>query len=262
MTAGAFARFQECVDRLKPASAIVLGSGLAGAVEQLHLTASVPFDCVPGLVPTAISGHAGLIAIGDWAGRPALVCFGRLHYYEGHRLDVVTAPVRILAALGARRLLLTNSAGGIHPDLEPGSLMLVRCHLKLLTSRDWCEIARGREPFSAYSDRIGTLLQQHEDSAGHEIKSGTYATVTGPSYETPAEIRALRALGADVVGMSTADEAEAALALGMEVAAISCITNRAAGLGEKPLDHAEVLLNAQLGIARLGELIEQFVSYE
>ncbi len=253
MTA-AFDRFRDEVGRSRPATAVILGSGLAGAVSRFRETCSVLFDLIPGLVAPTVRGHAGRIALGDWAGIFTIICFGRLHFYEGHPPDVVTGPVRVLAELGAKRLILTNAAGGIHPSLGPGSLLVIRRHLAFLDRDSWREVARGGDRPSPYSAELIGSIQ-----ANHDLLAGTYAAVTGPCYETPAEIRALRGCGADAVGMSTAREAEAAAALGMEVAAISCITNRAAGLGDSRLNHAEVLANARLGVSRLGEILASLI---
>jgi purine-nucleoside phosphorylase len=210
-------------------------------------------------VPPTVQGHKGRLAVGDWAGTPALVFFGRLHFYEGHPWDVVTGTVRVLADLGAKILVLTNAAGGIHPSLGPGSLMAIRDHIGLLSRDAWRELAAGTRPPSPYSPRLVRVMQEHETAAGRGLLAGVYAALTGPSYETPAEIRALRACGADAVGMSTAKEAEAAAALGLEVAGVSVVTNQAAGLGDRPLDHHEVLANANLAAERLGALLAHVV---
>jgi purine-nucleoside phosphorylase len=227
----------------------VLGSGLGGIDTHFRETESIPFTDVPGLCVPSVGGHAGRLALGEWDSAPALVFFGRVHYYEGHSWNAVTAPVRLAAELGVKRMVLTNAAGGIHPKLAPGSLMALRGHLALLQPADWRQ-ARIATP---YSDDLLKLVRD----AG--LFAGVYAALTGPSYETPAEIRALAAMGADAVGMSTAREAEAAAELGLEVAAISCITNRAAGLAAGALDHDEVLMNARSAVERLGEVIGRLV---
>lgn len=250
-----FAEFARLATSLSPRTAVVLGSGLAGATAQFAERASVAFADIPGLVPPSVHGHGGRLAVGEWTGVPALLFLGRLHFYEGHPLGVITGTVRTAAELGAKRLVLTNAAGGIHPSLEPGGLMAIRGHLKLLGPNAWRALAGDTAEPQPYSRHLIEVLHAHERGAGRELLAGVYAALTGPSYETPAEIRALRACGADAVGMSTALEAEAAAALGLEVAAISCVTNRAAGLGDAPLDHAEVLVNARLAVARMGELL-------
>jgi purine-nucleoside phosphorylase len=229
----------------------VLGSGLGGVAAGFRERAAVGFADVPGLAPPTVGGHGGRLAVGEWGGVPVLVFFGRLHFYEGHPWDVVCGPARVAAELGARAFVQTNAVGGIHPALGPGSLMAVARHLTLLGPIDW----RNLTPPAPYSPRLLGVLTNHESAAGRALPAGTYAALTGPSYETPAEIRALRAVGADAVGMSTAREAEAAAGLGLEVAAVSCVTNHAAGLTDAPLDHAEVVRNARLATDRLAALL-------
>jgi purine-nucleoside phosphorylase len=254
-----FAAFARTVSQLAPRTAVVLGSGLAGATAAFAERASVGFGDVPGLVPPTVHGHGGRLAAGEWAGVPALLFLGRLHFYEGHPWSVVTGTVRTAAELGAARVVLTNAAGGIHPSLKPGDLMAIRGHIKLLGPAAWRAVANDTALSQPYSPRLIGVLQAHEVAAGRDLLAGVYAALTGPCYETPAEIRALAACGADAVGMSTAVEAEEAARLGLEVAGISCVTNKAAGLGGAPLDHAEVLVNATLAVERMGELLRHLV---
>ena len=256
----AFAEFERAVRELVPRSAIVLGSGLAGATTHFRESASAAFDKVPGLASTTVHGHRGRLAVGLWGEIPVLLFFGRLHFYEGHSRELVTGTVRAAANLGAERLILTNAAGGIHPALTPGSLMAIRGHIKLLGREAWRGLPKTEAMTEPYSPRLLRAMRDRESSEGLEIPVGVYAALTGPSYETPAEIRALAACGADAVGMSTALEAEAGLELGMEVAAISCITNKAAGIGDELLDHTEVLVNANLAVERLRGLLGVLVS--
>lgn len=248
----AFAAFTSHCRSVSPRSAVVLGSGLGDVARAFTEVAAVPFAGVPGFVAPTVHGHRGTLAVGYWAGTPALVFHGRMHYYEGHPREIVTAPVRIAAELDAKRLVLTNAAGGIHPELDPGSLMAIRGHLKVLGAGAWRALAAGNSVVSPYAPRLLDRMTG--------LVAGVYAALTGPCYETPAEIRAMAACGADAVGMSTALEAEAAAELGMEVAAISCVTNRAAGLSAAPLDHSEVLVNAKLAVSRLGELIGELLA--
>ena len=248
----AFAAFRSVAAALAPRSAVVLGSGLGGATAGFAPAATVGYADVPGLIPPTIAGHRGQLAVGHWNGVSVLVCFGRVHFYEGHPWERVTQLVRHIAEFGVRRLLLTNAAGGIHPELRPGSVMAIRAHWKLLDREAW----RGLEPTGPYAPRLVDLLQQLEPG----LLAGTYAALTGPCYETPAEIRALQAIGADAVGMSTAIEAETAMALGLEVAGLSSITNKAAGLSAGPLSHKEVEDCASEMAAHVGELIGKFVA--
>lgn len=245
--------FTASVRKHAPRTAIVLGSGLGSVPQPFQELASVEFGAVPDLPAPSVHGHSGKISLGMCGDRSLLVFRGRLHFYEGHSWDRVAAPIILAAELGVRVLLLTNAAGGIHDSLWPGDLMILRDHLFLQTLDAWKRLADPRPP--VYSSRLIQFLQDIERERNRELMAGIYAAVTGPCYETPAEIRALRAMGADAVGMSTAYEAETATGLGLEVAAISCITNKAAGLASGILDHREVLANASKPAERISEIL-------
>jgi purine-nucleoside phosphorylase len=257
--------FSSAVNSLQPRVAVVLGSGQSSVLGGLAETASVTFAEVPGLAVPSVSGHSGNIVIGALGDVPLVVFQGRLHFYEGHAWEKVAAPIAFAASLGVKTLLLTNAAGGIHPSLCPGSLMIVRDHLFWQRPGSWrgpgpetCACIDGAQT-SPYSSRLIEQLHAAGQETGEALMSGVYAAVTGPCYETPAEIRALRDAGADAVGMSTAHECETGRALGMECAAISAITNKGAGLCEGTLDHKDVL-QVMAGIReRLGRLIAVFV---
>ena len=250
-----FPEFLAAAASVRPRAAVVLGSGLGAVADRFQAAASVGFGEVPGLVPPTVAGHRGQVAVGHWAGVPAVVCFGRVHFYEGHPPERLTRLVRLFAECGATAVLLTNAAGGIHPSLTPGSLMAIRGHFKLIGGEAWKALPDGRPCSAPYSPRLLDLVLRSEAAAGRDLLAGTYAALTGPSYETPAEIRCLRTAGADAVGMSTAWEAEAAAGLGLEVAAVSCVTNLGAGLSDGPLSHAEVEVTARTAIGRLAELV-------
>ncbi len=239
-----------------PAVALVLGSGLGQVARRVGNTCSVPFVQIPGLPAAAIAGHRGCLTLGNWAGRRLLLFEGRAHFYEGHPWRDVTAGVQAARALGVRTVLLTCAAGGIRADLAPGSLMAIREHVDWTGPNCW---RLGRPTTSPYTPRLLGLLEEAARSAKVDLTTGNYAAVTGPCYETPAEIRALRQWGADAVGMSTAREAQAACDGGMECAAIACITNRAAGLADGPLHHEEVLSTAAAQSERFADLLEQFL---
>jgi purine-nucleoside phosphorylase len=244
----AFDRFRSAADAVRPQAAVVFGSGLAAAASPAFTpAATISYADIPGMAPPGVAGHRGELAVGHWAGVPVAVGFGRVHFYEGHPWERVTRLVRVVAELGVSRVILTNAAGGIRNDLNPGGLMAIRGHLKLLDAGSLAALAAGSRLTNPYS-----LLAP-------ELPSGVYAALTGPCYETPAEIRALRVMGADAVGMSTALEAEAAAELGLEVAGVSCITNKAAGLGSGPLSHREVEETARTAVARLGQVIGQLL---
>jgi purine-nucleoside phosphorylase len=238
--------------------ALVLGSGLGVLADGMEVMHSWAFAELPFLVPTSIHGHGGRLLNGVWAGRPVLVYSGRVHYYEGNGWDAATAPVRLAAALGVKEVLLTNAAGGIREDLVIGSLMVLIHHVKWTEPYCWRRGINRSDPMW-YSDRLNTRLFQVAADQGVTLSQGIYAQLTGPCYETPAEIRALKALGVDAVGMSTAREAEAAVAAGVECAAISCVTNRAAGLSAAPLNHEEVLAHSKEAAGRLGQVIRSFL---
>jgi purine-nucleoside phosphorylase len=243
-----FDQFRAAVAPVAPRVAVVFGSGLADAASPFAAAASIPFADVPGLVPPTVAGHKGRLSVGHWAGVPAVVSFGRVHFYEGHPWDRVTRLVQLIAEFGVKTLVLTNAAGGIRDDLRPGDLMAIRGHVKLFS--------REATPSTLNLDALGVASRLTGPySLFAPLPAGVYAALTGPCYETPAEIRALRAIGADAVGMSTAVEAETAAALGLAVAGISCITNKAAGLSDGPLSHHEVEETAKKAVAKLAEVI-------
>ncbi len=246
-----FAAFARTVLAANPRSAIVLGSGLGAVADHFTSIASILYADFPGLVPPTVAGHRGRLELCESAAGSILLAHGRVHSYEGHSRDRVTRLVRYFAECGVKQLILTNAAGGLHPALEPGDLMVIDRHWKLLLPQDW----KAFEPTRCYSAAGLDKLRRLPDAP----LFGGYAALTGPCYETPAEIRALAACGVDAVGMSTAVEAEAAVALGLEVLAISCITNKAAGMTANALSHGEVETNAKLGIARLRGLIAELV---
>jgi purine-nucleoside phosphorylase len=257
-----FADLEAACREAPPAAAIVLGSGLGPVARRLRDPLSVPFAEIPGLPPASVAGHRGCLTLGEWAGRRVLVFEGRLHFYEGHPWESVVRPVRTAAALGARVAVLTNSAGGIAEALGPGSLMGVRDHLDLTRPHWWRHPGPGGLGHPRPPPYAPALLDRLADAArqtGAELHWGTYAALTGPCYETPAEVRALKAWGADAVGMSTAREAEAATDIGMQCAALSCVTNRAAGLSAGTLSHDEVLAVARSLCERVGDLLERFL---
>jgi purine-nucleoside phosphorylase len=244
------------------AAAIVLGSGSNVVADRVSAICSVSFGEIPGLTFTSVAGHRGRLTLGQWAGKRVLVFEGRLHYYEGQAWSSVVRPVQIAHELGAPILLATNAAGGIHPSLGPGTLMAIRDHILWNVPRPWLHPgpgALGPSRESPYSQRLLQVLTDAGHAVGQDLLHGTYASLTGPCYETPAEIRALQTWGADAVGMSTAREVETAVQLGMQCAAVSCITNKAAGLSAARLDHKDVLATAAAQTERVGQLIEGFL---
>jgi purine-nucleoside phosphorylase len=239
-------------------AAIILGSGMGDVARRVAPLAEVGYAEVPGMALPSVTGHSGRLLLGDWAGKRVLLFEGRLHYYEGHPWDKVTHSVRLAHQLGARVLLLTNAAGGIHDELGPGSLMVLRDHLEWNYPHGWKQSLGPPRP-SPYSGRLVHTWMRAAEQMNLRLLAGVYAAVTGPCYETPAEIRALKSAGADAVGMSTAREVRTGHVLGLECTAISLITNRAAGLSAGPIHHEEVLTAAAQQAERLTELLERFL---
>jgi len=236
--------------RLRPTLAIVLGSGFHHVLTELKLEKKVPYAKLPGFPPVGVSGHAGELYLGHLGGTPVLVLSGRAHFYEGHSLEQITFPVRALAAFGIRDLLLTNAAGGINCNFRPGDFMVVTDHINLMCANPLRgALQRGLPRFvdltKTYDADLSTLLKRAARQSGLTLRTGVYLAVSGPSYETPAEIRAFARLGADAVGMSTVPEAIVARQCGLRVAGVSCITNLAAGRSRQPLSHDEVLETAE-----------------
>lgn len=258
--AHAAAAIRERADVGHPSFALVLGSGLGSVVDRVAATGTLAYRDIPGFVAPGIAGHAGRCVAGTLGGATVLVFAGRFHVYEGHSARMAAFPVRVAAALGARTIVATNAAGGLNPDLTPGELVIVSDQLNLTGQNPLAgPVEPGDTRFpdmsAAYSPRLRALLAR---AGGGALRSGVYAGLLGPSYETPAEVRMLRALGADMVGMSTVGEAIVAAALGLEFAAISLVTNPAAGTTAAPVSHAEVIEAGTAAAARLGDLIEAF----
>ena len=249
---------------LRPRLHLVLGSGLGAVAEWVEDPVEVPFGDLPGFPVTSVEGHAGSFVLGRLGGAPVLVQAGRFHFYEGASADVVAVPIRVGRALGARTLVLTNAAGGIRPDLPPGSLMLVDDHINLMFRAPLAgPAAEGESRFPdmsrPYDPTLMAVAESAALAAGIRLTRGTYGAVGGPNFETPAEVRALRAAGADVVGMSTVPEATVARAGGQRVLAFSLVTNPAAGLGAGTLDHEEVMVVGKEAGKTLGVLLEALI---
>lgn len=240
-------RFIEGRTALRPAIGVVLGSGLGAFADEITDAESIPYAEIPGWPrPTAV-GHAGRLVLGTLAGTPVAVLAGRVHLYEGYTPAEVVFGVRVLGRLGARAMVFTNAAGGINPSLERGGLVLISDHINLqgvnpLTGpNDDAMGPRFPDMTEAYSREFRNIARRVASELCVPLSAGVYAAMLGPSYETPAEIRYLRAIGADVVGMSTVAEAVAANHMGLKVLGISCVTNMAAGILPQKLSHAEVL---------------------
>ena len=225
----------------KPGTAIVLGSGLGMAAEALGIEAEVSYSAIPGLPDSKVPGHSGRFALARVDGRPVLIAQGRSHLYEGLSAREITAGVRFMSGIGVKRLVLTNAAGTLNPAFAPGQFMLLTDHINLMGTTPLLGGPHFHDMSEVYSKRLRAVFQGAARDTGITLHEGVYAAMLGPQYETPAEIRMLRALGADAVGMSTVPEAIQARALDMEVAGISILTNWAAGMQAQPLNHAEVV---------------------
>ena len=232
--------------------AVVLGSGLGDFADSLQNVTYLPYAEIPNFRPAMVQGHVGRLAIGEITpGFPIACMQGRFHYYEGHAMSTVVFPIRILKALGAEFLIVTNAAGGINTDFKPGSLMLIEDHLNLtgdnpLKGANEDELGpRFLDMSEAYSKSLREMAQHIAKEQNIVLESGIYAGLSGPCYETPAEVRMLRTLGADAVGMSTVPEVIVANHMGMDVLGISCITNAAAGISGQKLSHQEVMDTAE-----------------
>ncbi|MGO8839114.1 MAG: purine-nucleoside phosphorylase [Limisphaerales bacterium] len=247
----------------RPTLALVLGSGFHHVLSGVKVEKKVPYAKLPGFPPVGVSGHAGELIFGHLGGTPVLVLSGRTHFYEGHPMERVTFAVRALAAFGIRDLLLTNAAGGINRKFRAGDFMVLTDHVNLMGMNPLRgEPAPGRPRFvdltKIYDSGLSALLFRAGKRCHMKLQRGVYLAVSGPSYETPAEIRAFARLGADAVGMSTVPEAIVARQCGLNVAAVSCITNLAAGISKENLSHAEVLETAERVKTLAVKLLEKF----
>ncbi len=259
---------------LVPRTAVVLGSGLGVLAEGVAWEATIPTSEVPGLPRSTVAGHPGRLLLGRWSGRPVVVAQGRSHLYEGYSAEEVTRVVRLFATLGAKAVVLTNAAGGIARRMTPGSLMLVEDQVNLQwrapTRSGTPETLgpdalkppagpRGLDARPTYSTELLEKATRAATVAGVRAERGVLGVMLGPSYETPAEIAMLERMGADAVCMSTAAEASLAASIGLPVAAISCITNWAAGKGSERLSHAEVTAAVQGAATPLRQLLERLL---
>lgn len=245
---------------------IVLGSGLNELAGKVQGGTAIPYDQIPHFPRTSVEGHQGRAIVGSLGGCPVLVLQGRFHYYEGHDLEAVTLPVRVMQCLGIRALILTAATGGIRLDLRAGDLVLLSDHLNLLGANplrgahDDRLGTRFPDMTEVYSSRLRKIAREEAAKQSINMTEGVYACLPGPSYETPAEIRMLRTLGADIVGMSTVPEAIAARHAGMEVMGIALVSNAAAGVLGTPITHHEVLEAGRAAAPALAGLIEAIVA--
>lgn len=254
-------------------TAVVLGSGLGAFADELDHAVRIPYSDIPGFAESTVSGHAGQLVIGDVAGVTVAVQQGRFHYYEGYEMDDVMLPVRTFGTLGIKNLILTNAAGSLNSDMTPGSLMLISDHINcfginpLRGRNDDAHGPRFPDMTEAYdrefqhiAETEANAIAQEGDGVADFIHRGIYCGLSGPTYETPAEVRMYRLLGADAVGMSTVPETIAARHMGIRVLGISCITNFAAGMLDEPIEHEHVMETGARVAAVFKELLVRVIA--
>ncbi|GGD69830.1 purine-nucleoside phosphorylase [Paenibacillus nasutitermitis] len=250
---------------LKPQVGLILGSGLGVLGDHLSDAVTIPYEQIPHFPVSTVEGHAGELLIGTLSGRAVVLMRGRFHMYEGYGPELTSFPVRVMKAIGVGILVVTNAAGGIQTGYEPGDLMLISDHINLtgrnpLVGPNDNELGpRFPDMSEAYSRRLRVLAAQTAQKQGFSLREGVYIGVLGPSYETPAEIRMMRIMGADAVGMSTVAEVVAARHSGIEVLGISCISNMASGILDQPLSHQEVMETTEKVKTRFLGLVEEII---
>lgn len=250
---------------IKPELGLIMGSGLGELGDHMEAAVSIPYHEIPHFPLSTVEGHAGELLIGTISGKASVLMRGRFHMYEGYGPELTAFPVRVMKALGVHSLLVTNAAGGINLNFAAGNLMLIADHINLtgknplIGPNDNKLGVRFPDMSEAYSKRLRAFAHEAAKSQGIPLQEGVYAGLLGPSYETPAEIRMLRTLGADAVGMSTVAEVIAARHLGMEVVGISCISNMAAGILNQPLSHAEVMETTERVKTQFLSLVKDFI---
>lgn len=263
--ASAAAEFVRAQIKVAPRIAVVLGSGLGAFAERIQASVSIRYSEIPHFPQSTVVGHSGKLVVGTLDGTPIAVMQGRVHGYEGYAPSEVTFPVRVLGRLGIETLIVTNAAGGIHAGYEQGQLVLLADHINFTGSNP--QVGPNEDRFGqrffdmsqAYSPRLRGIARSVAEREGLSIQEGVYLAVSGPSFETPAEIRAFRILGADLVGMSTVHEVIVARHMNIEVLGISCVTNMAAGILPQPLDHEEVMETGRRVQEQLARLLSAVI---
>lgn len=250
--------------KAQPEMGLILGSGWSEVVDAFNVAAAIPYEQIPGLGKTGVVGHAGRLVLAESAGIETLIFQGRRHFYEGVGWTPIALPVFLLKSMGAKAVLVTNAAGGVREDLKPGTLMIIDDHINFLGANP---LAGAHDPVwgprfpdqsEVYHSTLRRLLALAGKARGETLPHGVYLADSGPTYESPAEIRAFRTLGADAVGMSTVPEALLANAAGLKVAGLSCITNLAAGISKQALSHEEVTEATKHAMARMKGVVLAF----
>ncbi|UOE96344.1 purine-nucleoside phosphorylase [Alkalihalobacillus sp. LMS39] len=235
---------------IQPKVGLILGSGLGVLADEIEHAITLPYADIPGFPVSTVEGHAGQLVIGELEGMPVMAMQGRFHYYEGYDLDDVTFPIRVMKEIGIETMMVTNAAGSLNQEFQPGDLMLITDHINQagtnpLIGRNEAEWGvRFPDMSTAYTPELQTIVKEVAKACNVDLKTGVYVWNSGPSYETPAEVRMLRAIGGDAVGMSTVPEVIVARHCDINVIGMSCITNMAAGILDQPLSHDEVMETA------------------
>ncbi|WP_416151760.1 purine-nucleoside phosphorylase [Salipaludibacillus sp. HK11] len=249
----------------KPSIGLILGSGLGVLADEITNPVKIAYNEIPGFPTSTVAGHKGQLVIGDLQGKTVVAMQGRFHYYEGYSMDLVTLPVRVMKAIGVEQLIVTNAAGGINEAFDPGDLMIINDHINmfgtnpLIGPNDEEVGVRFPDMSQAYTKELVELAKEVADEINLKVRQGIYVGNTGPTYETPAEIRMLRTLGGDAVGMSTVPEVIVARHSGMNVLGMSCISNMAAGILDQPLTHDEVMDTTEKVRADFLQFVKQIV---
>ncbi len=246
------------VDEL-PQIGIILGSGLGGLIDEIENAARIQFEDIPNFPVSSVAGHRGEVLFGILCGVRLFALSGRVHYYEGYTMQQVVFPIRVMAAFDVKTVIVTNSVGAINDAYKPGDIVAIRDHINLMGDNP----LKGTNDFvdlsAAYSRELRKLAQKIADRQGIALSEGVYAGYSGPSYETPAEIRAMRTMGADMVGMSTVPEVIQANSLGMKILGLSMITNMAAGMSAKALSHQDVIETSKKASAKFSALVKEIL---
>ncbi len=259
--------FLKSKTKINPQIGLVLGSGLGAFVNDMDVEISIPFSEIPHFGKSSVEGHSGNLIFGHVGSVPTVVQQGRLHFYEGHSLDSVVFPVRVMGVMGVKNLILTNSAGGCGDGMKAGDFMVITDHLNLtghnpLLGPNLKELGpRFPDMTESYDKNFVSLLSQIFKKHGIRFHQGVYAGLTGPTYETPAEVRYLKMIGSSAVGMSTVPETIVANHMGLKVVGISCITNLAAGISPQKLTHSEVTETAKLVESSFSKVLKEFIAH-
>lgn len=264
-------KLMSCLDSIrakidfKPEVALILGSGLGDYANDIKIVDTISYNDIKGFPVSTVKGHKGQFVFGYVGETPVVIMQGRVHYYEGYPMSDVVLPTRLMGLMGAKKLMLTNAAGGCNPDFKPGDLMMITDHITTavpspLIGKNIDELGtRFPDMSEVYSKRLQDVIRQSAAECGVSVREGVYVQFTGPNYETPAEVRLGRLWGGDAIGMSTACEAMAARHMGLEVCGISCITNLCAGMSDTQLDHKEVQETADRVAADFKKLVTNVI---